>query len=94
MSVIGPIVVMFEVFCVQEVGARLPMSVVGPIVVMFVVFSCSGGWCLTSNACGRAHCGPVCGFLCLRLWYHDRNYFRRLVPDYQCLWSGPSWPCL
>ena len=60
------------------------MSVVGPIVALFVVFLCSGGWCLTSNVCGRAHRGPVCGFL----------VFRRLVPDFQCLWSDPSWSCL
>ena len=38
MPVVGPIVVMFVVFCVQEVGAWLSMSAVGPIVVMFVVF--------------------------------------------------------
>ena len=94
--------------CVQEVGAWLSMSVVVPILVIFVVFSCSGGWCLTINVCGRAHRGPVCGFLVFRRlvpdiqscgWAHCGPVcgflvFRRLMPDYQCLWSCPSWSCL
>ena len=96
MSVVGPIVAMFVVFLCSG-GWCLTINVCGrahhgpvcgflcsgggPMVVMFVVFLCSGGWCLTSNACGRAHGGHVCGFV----------VFRRWVPDYQCLWSCPSW---